>query len=197
MNSIYAKNYVNNSLSAMLYRYGNYYDSLETDISIDLDISNQEKTVYFNNKMFRFVSEIYIKFNNDFDNKTNFKNLPIEINKEINSYLIDEKSFLFNFYKLNQYYNINCKLININKSIIYNLKFYLNNNYQKKISNLHTYSEFINKIPIYITSKKLIDGLLLKSLIKRKINITIKYMNYNNENFYNYESKFLECISSL
>ena len=104
LNKIYAKNHINNSIAESLYRYGHYYDSLETDIYVDTKIiKDNDLLLLLNNKMFSFIDQLYIEFKNDFDNKIYFKRLPYELNNIINSYLIDESSINFELHKLNEY----------------------------------------------------------------------------------------------
>ena len=53
----------------------------------------------------------------------------------------------------------------------------------------------INQIPNYLI-KNNDYGITIKSTVNRKLRIIITYMNYNNNEFYEYNEKYLEKILS-
>lgn len=197
LNKVYAKNHINNSIAESLYRYGHYYDSLETDIYVDTKIKkDNELLLMLNNKMFSFINQIHIEFENDFDNKINFKRLPCELNRLINSYLIDEKSIKFNLYKLNELYEVDYKIYNINKHLnSCKIKFKLNKEYLDKMKEHDNIKNLINQIPNYLI-KNDDYGITINSTVNRNLRFIITYMNYNNAEFYEYNEKYLEKILS-
>lgn len=197
LNKVYAKNHINNSIAESLYRYGHYYDSLETDIYVDTKIKkDNELLLMLNNKMFSFINQIHIEFENDFDNKINFKRLPCELNRLINSYLIDEKSIKFDLYKINELYEIDYKIYNINKNLnSCKIKFKLNKEYLDKIKEHDNIKNLINEIPNYLI-KNDDYGITINSTVNRNLRFIITYMNYNNAEFYEYNEKYLEKILS-
>ena len=197
LNKIYAKNHINNSIAESLYRYGHYYDSLETDIYVDTKIiKDNDLLLLLNNKMFSFIDQLYIEFKNDFDNKIYFKRLPYELNNIINSYLIDESSINFELHKLNEFYEINYKINRINKNLCNcRIKFKLKKEYLDKMKEHDNIKNLINQIPNYLI-KNNDYGITIKSTVNRKLRIIITYMNYNNNEFYEYNEKYLEKILS-
>lgn len=194
MFEIYLKNNINNSIASALYRYGNYYDSLETDIDIHYIIEKQKKIrLILNNKVFKFVSTINILFENDFDNKFNFKYLPEEINDLINTYLVDEKSLKFNLYYINYLYNIHYEFLKVNNLMLCKIKFSLKDDYIDKMSKFLDFKDYINQIPLYLLNNKNF-GIEIQSNINRNIKIISTLMNYNNEAFHKYTEKYSNKI---
>lgn len=192
-NKIYVKDNISNSMKASLYKYGHHYDSLETDIDINKIIKRYENIILLlNTKLFSFLSEITIVFEDDFDNKIIFNNLPLELNNIIKSYLITEKSINFNLYNLTDLYTINYKYRRINNKIIYNLKFKFKNEYLINILKYNDIGDFVRKLPNYLFVNDY--GIIINSQLNRELNITTTYMNYNNESFYNYKNKYLKSI---
>lgn len=191
---IYVKNNISNSMAASLYKYGYHYDSLESDIDINKIIKRYENIILIlNTKLFSFISEVNIVFEDDFDNKINFNNLPLELNNIIKSYLITEKSINFKLYNLIDLYTINYDYRRISNKIIYNLKFELKNEYLNNILKYHDIDDFIRKLPNYLFMNDY--GIIINSQVNRELNITTTYMNYNNESFYDYKNKYLKSIS--
>lgn len=192
-NKIYVKDNISNSMAASLYRYGHHYDSLETDIDINKIIKKYENIILIlNTKLFSFISEINIIFEDDFDNKIIFNNLPLELNNIIKSYLITEKSINFNLYNLTDLYTINCNYRRISNKIIYNLKFNLKDEYLINMLKYNDIDDFIRKLPNYLFMNDY--GIIINSKVNRELNFTTTYMNYNNESFYNYKNKYLKSI---
>ena len=67
MNKVHIKNHINNFMAESLYRYGYQYDSLETDIYLDFMINkNEKKIILLNTKLFSFISQINVEFENDY-----------------------------------------------------------------------------------------------------------------------------------
>ena len=190
---IYVKDNISNSMAASLYKYGHHYDSLETDIETQKIIKRAESIIFIlNSKLFSFISEVNIVFDDDFDCKINFHNLPLELNNIIKSYLITEKSINFNLYNLTDLYTINYDYHKISNKIIYKLKFELKNEYLNNILKYNEIDDFIRKLPNYLFMNDY--GIIINSQVNRELNITTTYMNYNNESFYNYKNKYLKSI---
>ena len=193
LNKIYVKDNISNSMAASLYKYGHHYDSLETDIDINKIIKRYENIILIlNTKLFSFISEVNIVFEDDFDYKINFNNLPLELNNIIKSYLITEKSINFNLYNLIDLYTINYDYRRISNKIIYNLKFKLKNEYLINILKYNDIGDFVRKLPNYLFMNDY--GIIINSQVNRELNITTTYINYNNESFYNYKNKYLKSI---
>jgi len=195
LNKIYAKNHINNSIASALYRYGHHYDSLESDIYVDTKIKkNEELILLLNSKMFSFINEIHVQFRNDFDNKIYFDNLPDELNKKIRSYLTDESSIQFDLYNLDILYNIDYKINKINKNLISCcLKFKLKDNYLHNLKKYKNIQELIHQLPNYLLSNN--DyGIKTTSTLNRNLQFIITYMNYNNEEFYEFNEKYIKEI---
>ena len=146
--------------------------------------------------MFSFIDQLYIEFKNDFDNKIYFKRLPYELNNIINSYLIDESSINFELHKLNEFYEINYKINRTNKNLCScRIKFKLKKEYLDKMKEHDNIKNLINQIPNYLI-KNNDYGIKIKSTINRNLRIIITYMNYNNNEFYEYNERYLENILS-
>ena len=195
-NKIYVKNHITNSTAESLYRYGHYYTSLESDIYVDFNIDkNEEKILLLNTKLFSFISEINIEFNNDFDNDVYLRQIPPEINRLTSKYLIKKDSIHFDLFNLDLLYNMDYKIDVVHKKLIncklnFELKdIYLNNLKDKK----NNFNEFINKIPNYLIHNNEY-GIKIYSKIKRQLRVTITYMNYNNPDFYEYKEKLVNEI---
>lgn len=195
INKIYAKDKINNVMASSLHRYGHCYDSLETDIYVDIKIEkNKELLLLLNNKMLDFISDINIEFFNDFDEKINFNKLPRELNNLINLNLIDEKSININLYNIDSLYNLDYKLNKINKNLINcNLLFKLKDKYLNNLKKYENISDFSDKLPNYLLNRD--DyGIILNSTVNRNLRIIITYMNFNNESFYGYKDKFIDSV---
>ena len=107
MNKVHIKNHINNFMAESLYRYGYQYDSLETDIYLDFMINkNEKKIILLNTKLFSFISQINVEFENDYDNEVYFNILPDEINKIISKNLITSDSIHFDLLNLHISYNL-------------------------------------------------------------------------------------------
>lgn len=200
MKKVHIKNHINNSMAESLYRYGYQYDSLETDIYLDFMINkNEKKIILLNTKLFSFISQINVEFENDYDNEVYFNILPDEINKIISKNLITSNSIHFDLLNLHKTYNLKSKLNYSDKNIInYCLKFELKKQYLNKLKDnkKEYFNEFIHKIPIYLM-KKNEYGLIISSKVNRKLKITVTYMNYNNQEFYEYKEKYINDMLQI
>jgi len=195
-NKVYVKDCIHNSMAEALYRYGHYYDSLESDIFVDININeNEEKILLLNTKLFSFISEINIEFKNDFDNDVYFKQIPPEINGLVSSNLIKKDSIDFNLHNLDVLYNMDYKIDIVHKNLINcKLDFKLKDIYFKNLNNeKNSFNEFIHKIPNYLI-QNIEYGIKIYSKVKRQLRITITYMNYNNPDFYIYKEKLVNEI---
>ena len=187
--------YISNHIKTCLHKYNHYYDTIQTDIDINKNIyKNNDLILLLNNKSFHFIKEISIKFKNDFDNKIYFNNLPHELNLEIYSFLINENSIIFNLFNLNYLFVEKTNYYIWKKEIEINIKFKLIDDYLLKINECKDVEEFKNQIPNYLLND-FNYGIIIQSLINRKLEIKIKNMIYNNKEFIEYKDKFIKTIS--
>ena len=186
---------MNNSIVNYMYRYGNYYECLENNMFIDIYIKkNKNLILLLNNKLFNFISSITVEFNNDFDNKPHFNKLPKELNDYIYSYLVDKKSISYALYNIKKVYDLNLDYNINNNKIIYNLNFMLKDKFSDLMNkNNIDFSEFINKIPNYLINDNEY-GIEINSKLDRNLKINIAFVNYNNENFYEFTNVYLKSM---
>ena len=201
MSKIYLKKEIHNDLISLMYKQGYLYSSIQTDVfkTIYLKKNNFIKII-LNNFNFNFISKIEISFINDFDTKFFFNNLPYELNDIIHSYLILEDSIKIELYNENKFYHdniiLNYEIFKTKKRIKYIFNIHLKDNILKNIINNNNninnteFNELLNQLPNYIFNDDY--GFLIKSKINRLINIYTLYINYNNENFYNYNDVLLK-----
>lgn len=193
---IHMNSYINDTIKTCLHKYNHYYDSIQTNIDINKSIKkNNDIILLLNNKSFQFINEINVTFKNDFDNKIYFKHLPHEMNLEIYSYLIDEKSIKINLFNLNCLYVEKIKYYVFEDEIQINVRFKLIERYLKNMNDFENVQEFQNKIPNYLLNEYKY-GINIHSLIDRQLEIKIKNMIYNNPDFLDYENKFIETIQT-
>ena len=183
MTKVYIKDKFKQSIVSKIYTHGYLYDRLETDINFTINIKKKDNVpLLLNNRIFSFISDIEIEFKNDFDNKINLPNLPDELNRLINSYLVLEDSIKINLYNL-LLFEKNYKMIKTPKMIkyIYHIKF--KKEEKKKImkNNLNDITEFTDKIPNYMIKYEY--GVVINSTIERNLNMNVTCVNYNNDEF--------------
>ena len=195
-NLINMNSYIYDNIKTCLHKYNHYYDTIETNIDIIQNIQkNNDIILLLNNKSFQFINEINVTFKNDFDNKIYFKHLPHEMNLEIYSYLIDEKSIKINLFNLNYLYVKKIKYYIFEDEIQINVRFKLIKRYLKNMNDFENVQEFQNKIPNYLLNEYKY-GINIHSLIDRQLEIKIKNMIYNNPDFLDYKNKFIETIQT-
>ena len=187
--------HISDATKSCLHKYNHYYDSIETDVDIQQTMyKNNNLMLLLNNKLFHFINEIKIIFKNDFDHKIYFYKLPHELNLEIYSYLIDENSIKINLLNLDCLFVEKINYYILKDEVEINIKFKLVEHYFKKINKYMNVKEFQNQIPNYLLNE-FKYGINIYSSVNRKLNIIIKNMTYNNQEFLDYENKFIKTIT--